>query len=118
MMIVAGNLGNNKYIVQVTRDSVLLLQNSELLQTLKLDMGSDLVSASCSDPHLAVLSSNGEVALLQLVEDKLSIIKNKMETSRSPFLAISLYKDRSGLLTNDSRSMAKEKKGKQKNQKS
>ena len=117
MMIVAGNLGSNKYVVQVTRDSVLLLQNSELLQTLKLDTGSDLVSASCSDPHLAVLASNGEVTVLQLEGDKLSIIKNQIETSKSPFLAISLYKDRSGLLTNDSRSMAKEKKGKQNNSK-
>ena len=54
------------YIVQVTKDSVLLLQNSELLQTLKLELDSDLVTASCSDPHLAVLSSNGEVIVLQL----------------------------------------------------
>ena len=117
MLIIAGNLGSNKYVVQVTRDSVLLLQNSELLQTLKLELDSDLVTASCSDPHLAVLASNGEVTILQLEGDKLSIIKNKLGTSKSPFLAISLYKDRSGLLTNDSRSLAKEKKGKQNNSK-
>ena len=43
--------------------------------------------------------------------------KNKIETSKSPFLAISLYKDRSGLLTNDDRLLAKEKKGKLNNSK-
>ena len=97
----------------MTRDSVLLLRGSDLLQTIQLDLGSDLVSASCSDPVLAVLAANGEVAVLQLQTDKLSIIKDKMSDSASPFLAISLYKDMSGLLTSDSRSSNKEKKGKQ-----
>ena len=97
----------------MTRDSVLLLRGSDLLQTIQLNLGSDLVSASCSDPVLAVLAANGEVAVLQLQTDKLSIIKDKMSDSASPFLAISLYKDMSGLLTSDSRSSNKEKKGKQ-----
>ena len=103
--------------MQVTKDSVLLLKGSELLQTVQIDLGSDLVTASCADPNLAVMASNGEVAVLELEGDKLSIIKNKIEGSNSPFLAISLYKDMSGLLTSDSKSSSKEKKSKQNNSK-
>ena len=36
--VFAGNLGANRFIVQVTADSVRLLQHTELVQELKLDM--------------------------------------------------------------------------------
>ena len=54
-------------------------------------------------PQLVVLSNNGEVAVLEVEGDKLSIIKKMIEGSNSPFLAISLYKDMWGPLTSDSK---------------
>ena len=66
-------------------------------------------------PQLVVLSNNGEVAVLEVEGDKLSIIKKMIEGSNSPFLAIYLYKDMLGPLTSDSKSSSKEKKSKQSN---
>ena len=61
--VFSGNLGSNLFIVQVTPYSVLLLCDSELVQTVPLDLGSPLTSACCTDSHLAVLlSSHGTMA--------------------------------------------------------
>ena len=46
--IFAGNLGENRFIVQVTADSVRLLQHTELVQELKLDMLGAAVQVSKS----------------------------------------------------------------------
>lgn len=66
--IFAGNLGNNKYIVQVTTTSIKLLQGAVQLQHIPLDLGSLLVHASSADPYIAVLTANGQVIALMLRE--------------------------------------------------
>ena len=116
--VFSGNLGSNQYIVQVTKDSVLLLKDSDLVQTVPLDLGSPITFACCSDPHLAVLASNGEAAVLSLTGNQLAVVKTKIGElpgrAKSPFLAISLYRDMSGLLTSDNRLVGnKTRKGRQ-----
>merc|ERR1719427_218227 len=113
--VFCGNLGSNQFIVQVTQDRVLLLKDSELIQTVPLDLGSPITSACCADPHLAVLAvDGGQAAVLTLTGDQLAVLKTRIGELpgrvKSPFLAISLYKDMSGLLTNQNRILGKEKK--------
>ena len=64
---------------------MLLLSDSDLVQTLPLDLGSLLTSACCTDPHLAVLPGQAGQAAAP-------------GKAKSSFLAISPYRDMSGLL--------------------
>ena len=106
---ISGNIGNNQFIVQVTKEAVLLLKDSDLTQTvdLKLEAGESVVSASICDPYLSLLTSTGAAIILQLSQGKLSVIKTKVGEApgraKSGFMAVSLYKDRSGLLTSEAR---------------
>lgn len=91
--IFAGNLGNNKYILQVkfsplryarrlrksiklirlpqvTQMGVRLLQGSEQVQHIPLDLGSPLIQASSADPHVIILTEDGQLILLTLREIK------------------------------------------------
>ena len=102
--VFAGNIGGSKFIVQVTPDSVLLLEHSELVQKLSIDLGCPIQSACVADPHLALLGTNGECAVLSLQEGgQLRVVKQHVGEmpgrAKSAMVAISLYRDTSGLLT-------------------
>jgi len=71
--IFAGNLGHNKYILQVTQMGVRLLQGSEQVQHIPLDLGSPLIHASAADPHVVILTEDGQLILLTLREIKPSV---------------------------------------------
>ena len=107
--VFAGNLGDNQFIVQVLPDSVRLLRHTELLQTvqLKSQFGAPIQSACVSDPHLAVLSQEGECAVLTLEGDQLVVTKVRVGDmpgrAKSPMVCLSLYRDTSGLLTKENR---------------
>lgn len=105
--IFAGNLGGNKYVVQVTQDSIRLLQHSDLVQCLPLDLGSPLYSACVADPYLCVLATNGECAVLSLQEEQIVMVKQRVGQmpgrTKSPMVAVSVYRDTSGLLTTENR---------------
>lgn len=89
--VFAGNLGNNKYIIQVTltvqiyrlksqsklqfqvcQMGVRLLLGVELLQHIPLDLGSPVVHASCADPYVVLLCADGQIMLLILKEARQS----------------------------------------------
>ena len=114
-------MGGNQFIVQVSRSSVLLLRDSDLVQTLELELaeGEAVVAASCCDPYLGLLTATGQALVLSLNNNKLGLIKTRVGEvpggrAKAPFQAISLYKDVSGLLTSETRTAgAREKKGRQ-----
>lgn len=66
--VYAANLGNNKYIVQVTTMAVRLLQGTTQLQHIPLDLGSPIVHASSADPYISILTTDGQVITLMLRE--------------------------------------------------
>ncbi|XP_046618438.1 cleavage and polyadenylation specificity factor subunit 1 [Neodiprion virginianus] len=68
--IFAGNLGANKYIVQVTQLGVRLMQGLEQIQHIPIDLGCPIVHASCADPYVTLLSEDGQVMLLTLRETR------------------------------------------------
>jgi len=65
------NLGNNKYIAQVTEDGVRLLCGTEEVQRLNLDLTSDIKFATVADPYLCLLTEEGYVVLLTLEGERL-----------------------------------------------
>lgn len=64
----AGNLGNNKYIVQVTTVAVRLLQGVNQLQHVPMDLGSPIVHVSSADPYVSLMTTDGQVITLMLRE--------------------------------------------------
>ncbi|XP_014260039.1 cleavage and polyadenylation specificity factor subunit 1 [Cimex lectularius] len=100
--IFAGNVGNNKYIVQVSTMGVRLLHGSEQIQHLPIDLGSPLVTASASDPYILCLSGDGQLILLTLKEQRntgrLVISKPKIQL-RPQITNICVYRDISGMFT-------------------
>lgn len=88
--VFAGNLGNNKYIVQITTVAVRLLAGNffsflpigfqlitvfcylgtNQLQHVPLDLGSPIVHVSCTDPYVSLLTTDGQVITLMLRETR------------------------------------------------
>ncbi|XP_041971473.1 cleavage and polyadenylation specificity factor subunit 1 [Aricia agestis] len=64
--VFAGNLGNNKYMVQVTTCAIRLVRNGVMLQSIALEWTAR--SASVADPYLCVLSTCGRALVLALRE--------------------------------------------------
>lgn len=100
--IFAGNLGSNRFIVQVSTMGVRLLQGSDQVQHLPIDLGSPLVSASASDPYVICLSGDGQIILLTFKETrgvgKLIITKPKIPL-RPQISNLCVYRDHSGIFT-------------------
>ncbi|KAK8376849.1 hypothetical protein O3P69_010050 [Scylla paramamosain] len=101
--VFAGNMGNNRYIVQVTSGGVRLLEGTVQLQHLPVDVGSPLVAASLADPYLAVLAQDGTLMIFTLATTRASTARlspaKPINTGRSPLQTICAYCDVSGLFT-------------------
>ncbi|CAH1107318.1 unnamed protein product [Psylliodes chrysocephalus] len=101
--VYAGNLGNNKYIVQVTTVAVRLLQGVTQLQHVPMDLGSPIVHISSADPYISIMTSDGQVITLMLREARgvAKLVVSKSTLSNTPPVStICMYKDTSGMFTN------------------
>lgn len=100
--IFVGNLGNNRFIVQVTTKSIRLLQGTRLLQNIPIDLGCPLTLVSIADPYVCVRADNGQVITLALREAKgaprLAVNKNTISSSPA-VMGMSAYRDVSGMFT-------------------
>ncbi|KAJ8972867.1 hypothetical protein NQ317_013609 [Molorchus minor] len=101
--VYAGNLGNNKYIVQVTTVAIRLLHGAKQLQHVPMDIGSPIVHVSSADPYISLMTTDGQVITLMLREArgvaKLVVSKSTL-ANNPPVSTICMYKDTSGLFTN------------------
>ncbi|XP_043489722.1 cleavage and polyadenylation specificity factor subunit 1 isoform X1 [Polistes fuscatus] len=100
--IYAGNLGANRYIVQVTQMGIRLLQGIEQIQHMPLDLGCPIVHASCADPYVTILSEDGQVMLLTLREGRGSARLHAQAANllfRPQIEALCAYRDVSGIFT-------------------
>jgi len=111
--IFASNIGGNSHIIQVLSKSILVLKESNLVQTMPVEFGSPLADVTCIDPYVSVLTEDGQAGIYVFKDGKLSMIKTRIGEVpgrvKSPFVAMSLYKDRSGLLTTESKNISKKK---------
>ncbi|KAK7874284.1 hypothetical protein R5R35_007770 [Gryllus longicercus] len=100
--VYAGNLGYNKFIIQVSQMGVRLLQGLEQIQHIPLDLGSPIVHASAADPHVVILSEDGQVILLTLRETRgqgrLSVMKPLLSL-KPPIMTLCAFRDVSGLFS-------------------
>lgn len=82
-----GNIGNNRYIVQVLGHSMRLLQGTRLLQNIQIDIASPFVQVSICDPYICAQTAHGQVITLALRETRgttrLAINKNTISSVRA-----------------------------------
>ncbi|XP_046387222.1 cleavage and polyadenylation specificity factor subunit 1 isoform X1 [Ischnura elegans] len=109
--VFAGNIGSNRYIIQVSQMGVRLLQGVEQVQHMPLDVGSPVIHASSADPHVAILGRDGQVILLTLREARPTIGGQqqpaKLTVTRPPpqveagsrIVTLCAYRDVSGLFS-------------------
>ncbi|KAM9292267.1 cleavage and polyadenylation specificity factor subunit 1 isoform 1-T1 [Gastrophryne carolinensis] len=108
--VCAGNIGDNKYIVQVSPQGVRLLEGVTQLHFIPVDLGSPIVHCSLADPYMVILSAEGQVAMLQLKSDsyggkshRLALQKPSLQ-HQSKVIAVCVYSDVSGMFTTATRS--------------
>lgn len=100
--IFVGNVGANRYIVQVLSNSIRLLQGTRLLQNIQVDSESRLVLASICDPYVCVKTESGKVLTLALREAKGAprLGNNKHTISDTPMvIGLCAYRDASGMFS-------------------
>ncbi|XP_023931604.1 cleavage and polyadenylation specificity factor subunit 1-like [Lingula anatina] len=100
--VYAGNMGENKYILQVSPKGVRLLEGVKQLQHIPIDVGSPLVQCSVADPFAVIISEEGHVMLLNLRQDsfgsgvRLAVIRPNLQ-QKSKVLKVCTYRDISGM---------------------
>lgn len=68
--LLATNVGNNRFIVQICPSSVRLLDaTASIVQELLMDPDFTVVSASALDPHISLLGHNGQIGILKFTEE-------------------------------------------------
>ena len=67
--VYAGNIGSNRYVVQVCAHGVRLLDGVRQLQHIPLDVGSPISSCSVADPYVTVMTDDGQMVVLILKPD-------------------------------------------------
>lgn len=65
-----GNIGSNRYIVQVLSRSMRLLQGTRLIQNIQIDSDSPIVQVSICDPYVCAQTQSGAVITWALREIK------------------------------------------------
>ncbi|GIY05436.1 cleavage and polyadenylation specificity factor subunit 1 [Caerostris extrusa] len=68
--VFAGNIGDNRFIVQISQMGVRLLYGSRQVQHIPLDVGSPIVWASVADPYVVIMSAEGLVIQLIFKPDE------------------------------------------------
>ncbi|XP_015609072.1 cleavage and polyadenylation specificity factor subunit 1 [Cephus cinctus] len=100
--IFAGNLGANRYIIQVTQMGVRLMQGIDQIQHIPIDLGCPIIHASCADPYVTILTEDGQVMLLTFREIRGSAklyIQPANLLFRPQIETLCAYRDVSGIFT-------------------
>ncbi|XP_048338213.1 cleavage and polyadenylation specificity factor subunit 1-like, partial [Sphaerodactylus townsendi] len=67
--VYAGNIGENRYIVQVSPLGIRLLEGVNQLHFIPVDLGSPIVHCAVADPYVVIMSSEGQVTMFVLKSD-------------------------------------------------
>ncbi|XP_061753334.1 cleavage and polyadenylation specificity factor subunit 1 isoform X2 [Nerophis ophidion] len=107
--VFAGNIGDNKYIIQVSPMGIRLLEGVTQLHFIPVDLGSPIVHCSVADPFLVIMTAEGGVTMFVLKTDsymgktqRLSLQK-PLITMQPRVIALCAYRDVSGMFTTENR---------------
>lgn len=108
--VYAGNIGDNKYIVQVSPLGIRLLEGVNQLHFIPVDLGSPIVHCTVADPYVVILSAEGQLAMFQLKSDTYGGKSHRLALQKpnihylSKVIAVCIYRDVSGMFTTETRS--------------
>ncbi|KAG7458164.1 hypothetical protein MATL_G00235230 [Megalops atlanticus] len=114
--VYAGNIGDNKYIIQVSPMGIRLLEGVTQLHFIPVDLGSLVVQCSVADPYVVIMTAEGVVTMFVLKSDsymgkthRLALQKPQLHT-QSRVITLCAYRDVSGMFTTENKvsSLAKE----------
>ncbi|XP_075705549.1 cleavage and polyadenylation specificity factor subunit 1, partial [Rhinoderma darwinii] len=107
--VYAGNIGDNKYIVQVSPLGIRLLEGVNQLHFIPVDLGSPIVHCAVADPYVVILSAEGQVSMFQLKSDTYGGKSHRLALQKpnlhyhSKVIALCVYRDVSGMFTTETR---------------
>ncbi|KAI6061987.1 cleavage and polyadenylation specificity factor subunit 1 isoform X4 [Aix galericulata] len=88
--VFAGNIGDNRYIVQVSPLGIRLLEGVNQLHFIPVDLGSPIVHCAVADPYVVILSAEGQASVFVLKSDsyggrthRLALQKTQLHHSRA-----------------------------------
>ncbi|KAI2652583.1 Cleavage and polyadenylation specificity factor subunit 1 [Labeo rohita] len=84
--VYAGNIGDNKYIIQVSPMGIRLLEGVNQLHFIPVDLGSPIVHCSVADPYVVIMTAEGVVTMFQ-----------------SRVITLCAYRDVSGMFTTENK---------------
>lgn len=103
--VFAGNIGENKYIIQVSPMGIRLLEGVTQLHFIPVDLGSPIVHCSVADPYVVIMTAEGVVTMFVLKTDsymgkthRLALQKPTIP-AQSRIIALCAYRDMSGMFT-------------------
>ncbi|XP_005092153.1 cleavage and polyadenylation specificity factor subunit 1 [Aplysia californica] len=104
--VFVGNIGENRYILQVSPTAMRLLEGIKQIQHIPVDLGSSIQSCSVCDPHVVVMGVEGQIMMFTLRDDRLvggaRLSASKTPVAQTPrVVAVATYRDFSGLFTTD-----------------
>lgn len=100
--VYAGNVGDGRYIMQVSPTGVRLLDGVQQLQHIPIEMGSPIVQCSVADPYVLIMSEEGQLMMLVLKTDSQGsrlVLSKPLIASKPLITTICAYKDLSGIFT-------------------
>ncbi|KAJ3609793.1 hypothetical protein NHX12_024303 [Muraenolepis orangiensis] len=114
--VFAGNIGDNKYIIQVSPMGIRLLEGGKSLpgsmtqlHFIPVDLGSPIVHCSVADPHVVIMTADGAVTMFVLKSDsylgkthRLALQKPHLST-QSRVISLCAYRDVSGMFTTETK---------------
>lgn len=90
----------NKFVVQVLRNSVRLLNGSELMQSVPLDFGSPIVHGSSYNPYTVLLTEDGQIIVLTVKSSGRILLMRPTNFDQTPQTkTLTVYRDVSGLFS-------------------
>ncbi|KAA8590645.1 hypothetical protein FQN60_014579 [Etheostoma spectabile] len=107
--VFAGNIGDNKYIIQVSPMGIRLLEGVTQLHFIPVDLGSPIVHCSVADPYVVIMTAEGVVTMFALKTDsymgkthRLALQKPQIPT-QSRVITLCAYRDVSGMFTTENK---------------
>nr|AAI54419.1 Cpsf1 protein [Danio rerio] len=107
--VYAGNIGDNKYIIQVSPMGIRLLEGVNQLHFIPVDLGSPIVHCSVADPYVVIMTAEGVVTMFVLKNDsymgkshRLALQKPQIHT-QSRVITLCAYRDVSGMFTTENK---------------
>jgi len=90
----------NKFVIQVLRYSVRLLNGSEQLQSVSLDFGSPIIHGSSCNPYAVLLTEDGQVIVLTVKSTGRILLMRPTNFEQIPYTkTLAVYRDVSGLFS-------------------